>query len=186
MWVVGSHATRLPTTEEGGSERFGDGNSDRGGDKKIEPARTKGRAFQMTADEAEDAPDVVTGTFLINSTLAKVLFDTGANRSFTSPNFIRGLGVKPKCLDYSFDVDVAGDRSVSIGEVFEGCSIFIDGHGFPLRLYPIGMGEFDVILGMDWLASNNADIVCNKKLIRIPLLDKGELVIYGDRRERKF
>ena len=49
----------------------------------------------------------------------------------------------------------------------------------------MGMGEFDVILGMDWLANNNADIVCNKKLIRIPLLDKGELVIYGDQRERK-
>ncbi|KAI3735110.1 hypothetical protein L6452_14598 [Arctium lappa] len=47
---------------------------------------------------------------------------------------------------------------VTVKEVYDGCSIVIDEQSFPLRLYPMGMGEFDVIVGMDWLASNDAHI----------------------------
>ena len=47
----------------------------------------RGRSFQMTKNEAEASPDVVTGTFLLNSIHAKVLFDSGANFSFVSPMF---------------------------------------------------------------------------------------------------
>ena len=47
------------------------------------------------------------------------------------------------------------------------------------------MREFDIVLGMDWLASYDADILCRKKMIRIPLEDGSEVLVYGDRRERK-
>ncbi|KAI3702719.1 hypothetical protein L6452_28470 [Arctium lappa] len=113
----------------------------KGGERKVEPARARARAFNMTADEAVDAPDVVT--------------------------------------------EIADDSRVLVGEVYEGCSIDIDGHAFPLRLYPMGMGEFDVIVGMDWLASNDANIVCNKKLIWISRPGEEEIVVYGERRDRK-
>ncbi|KAI3747349.1 hypothetical protein L6452_09803 [Arctium lappa] len=39
--------------------------------------------------------------------------------------------------------------------------------------------------GMDWLASNDASIVCNKKLIRIALSDQKEVIVYRDRWDRK-
>jgi hypothetical protein len=35
-------------------------------------------------DEAQEAPDIVLGTFLINVTFALVLFDSGASHSFIS------------------------------------------------------------------------------------------------------
>ena len=38
-------------------------------------------------DKAEEAPDVVLGTFPVNSIPAKVLFDTGASHSFVSKTF---------------------------------------------------------------------------------------------------
>ncbi|KAJ9538321.1 hypothetical protein OSB04_031054 [Centaurea solstitialis] len=44
--------------------------------RKAAPTQARGRAFRMTVEEAEEAPDVVTGTFLVNSLRAKVLFDT--------------------------------------------------------------------------------------------------------------
>ncbi|KAI3718982.1 hypothetical protein L6452_19868 [Arctium lappa] len=125
----------------------------KGGDSKVEPARARAMAFNMTTEEVVETPDVVTGTFPIDSIYAKVLFDLGANRSFVSPNFVHKLQVKPKKLSHGFEVE--------------------------LRLYLMGMGEFD------WLAANNANIVCNKKLIRITLLDEEEVVVYGDRRDRK-
>jgi hypothetical protein len=45
--------------------------------------------FVITVEEAKVEPDVLTGTFLVNSIHAHILFDTGANESFVSFNFIR-------------------------------------------------------------------------------------------------
>ena len=41
-----------------------------------ESPRAKGWAFQLTAEEDKEAPDVVVGTFLLNSMSALVLFDS--------------------------------------------------------------------------------------------------------------
>jgi hypothetical protein len=41
-----------------------------------------GRVNHVTAEEAQEAKDVVLGTFLINSVPAIVLFDSGASHSF--------------------------------------------------------------------------------------------------------
>ncbi|KAI3756963.1 hypothetical protein L6452_04495 [Arctium lappa] len=173
--------TDCPQLKKGTAGVFGVKESER----KVEPARARARAFNITAEETVETPNVVTGTFPIDSIFAKVLFDSGANRSFVSPNFVHKLLVKPKKLSQGFEVEVTDDSRVLVGEIYDGCSIDIDGHTFPLRLYPMGMEEFDVTVGMDWLASNDASIVCNKKLIRIALPDQKEVIVYGDRRDRK-
>ncbi|XP_052619793.1 uncharacterized protein LOC128126098 [Lactuca sativa] len=46
--------------------------------KKEEVPKVKGRAFQITTEEAREDPNVVTGTFLVNSSPAHILFDSGA------------------------------------------------------------------------------------------------------------
>src|ERR1041384_4594071 len=51
------------------------------------PAR--GRVNHVMLDEAQDAPDVVIGTFPANSYPATVLFDSGATHSFISSGFVR-------------------------------------------------------------------------------------------------
>ena len=55
--------------------------------------------------------------------------------------------------------------------MYEGCNIGIDGRCFPVQLYPMGIREFDVVFGMDWLAGVNASIECKKKMIVVPLED---------------
>jgi hypothetical protein len=42
----------------------------------------------MTSDEAQQAQDVVLGTFLASSHPATILFDSGASHSFISPRFV--------------------------------------------------------------------------------------------------
>ena len=49
------------------------------------PAR--GRAFNINANQAQAANDVVNGTFLLNDQYAHILFDSGADRSFVSLEF---------------------------------------------------------------------------------------------------
>ncbi|KAD4180372.1 hypothetical protein E3N88_28963 [Mikania micrantha] len=43
------------------------------------------------------------------------------------------------------------------------------------------LGSFEVVIGMDWLSKNNAEIVCSEKLIRIPLPSGETMRIYGEK-----
>lgn len=44
----------------------------------------RGRVNHVTVEEAQTAPDIVLGKFLVNSAFATVLFDSGASHSFVS------------------------------------------------------------------------------------------------------
>jgi uncharacterized protein YaaW (UPF0174 family) len=49
----------------------------------------RGKVNHVTSESANEAPDVVIGTFPINSHSASVLFDLGASHSFTSAHFVK-------------------------------------------------------------------------------------------------
>ncbi|KAI3744723.1 hypothetical protein L1987_57814 [Smallanthus sonchifolius] len=42
-------------------------------------------------------------------------------------------------------------------------------------------GNFDIVVGMDWLSKNNAEIVCFEKIVRIPLPNRETLSIQGEK-----
>ena len=48
---------------------------------------TRSRLNHISVEEAQEAPDVVVGEFLVHSHLATVLFDSGATYSFVSSTF---------------------------------------------------------------------------------------------------
>lgn len=72
-----------------------------------EVPKARARAFQITAEEARDEPDLVIGTFLVNSRPARILFDSGATNSFVSLYYARFLDYVPSMLDKPFSVDTA-------------------------------------------------------------------------------
>ncbi|GJY08692.1 putative nucleotidyltransferase, ribonuclease H [Tanacetum coccineum] len=48
---------------------------------------------------------------------------------------------------------------------------------------PFGHGSFDVIIGMDWLSTHKAEMICHEKVVKIPLLDGKVLRVLGERLE---
>nr|GFB90338.1 TPR-containing protein-like [Tanacetum cinerariifolium] len=46
---------------------------------------------------------------------------------------------------------------------------------------PIKLGSFDVIIGMDWLSEYHAKIICNEKVVHIPIEDE-TLIIRDEKR----
>ncbi|GJQ95331.1 putative reverse transcriptase domain-containing protein [Tanacetum coccineum] len=52
-------------------------------------------------------------------------------------------------------------------------------HPFNIKLMPVEMGSFDVIIGMDWLSKYSAVIDCAKKIVRIPSGSE-ILIVRGD------
>ncbi|XP_024974713.1 uncharacterized protein LOC112512804 [Cynara cardunculus var. scolymus] len=108
-----------------------------------------GRAYIMTLEEAKETPDVVSGMFPINNVYAHVLFDSGANGSFVSTAFCHYLDKSACRLDKTYTVETANGSQCKVDEVFDECTIVIDGKDFPVKLMPMSLGGFDVVLGMD-------------------------------------
>ncbi|KAD0254408.1 hypothetical protein E3N88_44556 [Mikania micrantha] len=43
------------------------------------------------------------------------------------------------------------------------------------------LGSFEVVVGMDWLSKNHAEMVCSEKLIRLPLPSGEMMQVYGEK-----
>ncbi|KAD5960422.1 hypothetical protein E3N88_11894 [Mikania micrantha] len=144
------------------------------------PAR--GRAFVIGSGEAKDDPNVVTGTFLLNNVYASILFDTGADRSFISSDFSKLLDMTPTPLDYKYTVELADGKLIETQHIIKGCVLTLADHQLVIDLMPVTLGSFDVVIGMDWLSANHAEIVCNEKIVRIALPSGEQISIQGERR----
>ncbi|KAI3701816.1 hypothetical protein L6452_27177 [Arctium lappa] len=132
--------------------------SGKGSDKRKELPKGHGRAYNTTLEEAKETPDVVSGMFPIDN-------------------------VDACRLNKSYIVETPDGSQSKVDEVINGCTIIIDGKDFPVRLMPMRLGGFDVVLGMDWLSENHAQILCNKKMIKIQTPAGETIHIYGDRKK---
>ncbi|GKA28651.1 putative reverse transcriptase domain-containing protein, partial [Tanacetum coccineum] len=54
-----------------------------------------GHAYALRDAEQGQGPNVVTGTFLLNNRYARVLFDSGSDKSFVSSGFSQLIDIKP-------------------------------------------------------------------------------------------
>ncbi|KAK1432009.1 hypothetical protein QVD17_08873 [Tagetes erecta] len=150
--------------------------------KKMEVPKPRGRAFQITAEEAKVVPDVVAGTFLVNSLPAYVLFDSGASRSFVSLNFACHKSFVRSKLVNALEVEIASDKSFFVSEVCQNCKIIIQEEEYLIDLIPITLREFDVVIGMDWLSLHHASIVCNQKIVQFLSPTGKQICVYGERK----
>ncbi|KAK9056492.1 hypothetical protein SSX86_023853 [Deinandra increscens subsp. villosa] len=148
--------------------------------------QARGRAFVINAGDARRDPNTVTGTFLLNNHYASVLFDTGADRSFVSTDFSQLLKITPVALDTKFTVELANGDLIETGIVYPNCPLELSDHSFCIDLMPVDLGSFDVIIGMDWLAKNHAEIVCHEKMVRVPLADGNTLNVQGEKSGTKL
>ncbi|GJY96238.1 putative reverse transcriptase domain-containing protein [Tanacetum coccineum] len=94
-------------------------------------------------------------------------------------------GIEPSDSGFSYEIKIASGQLVDIDKVIKGCKLEIDGHVFGINLIPFGSRSFGVIIGMDWLSNHKAEIICHKKVVRIPLLDGKVLRVLGERPEEK-
>ncbi|KAI3505152.1 hypothetical protein L1887_27074 [Cichorium endivia] len=145
--------------------------------------KTPGRAFQMTTEEAREAANVVSGTFLVNSLPARVLFDSGSDCSFVSLSFCEKFSTPISNLNKALLIETANEGHVIIRKVYDKCTIQIEDSIIPVRLLPIAIHSFDVVIGMDWLSEHQADISCAKKIIVIHKTNGEPLYVYGERRQ---
>ncbi|GJX29715.1 reverse transcriptase domain-containing protein [Tanacetum coccineum] len=138
----------------------------------------QGRAYMLRDRNAHQDPNIVTGMFLLNQHLARVLFNSGADKSFVSISLSSMLNIPPITLDTTYDIEMANGNLVGTNTVIQGCTLILLNQPFEIDLMPIELGSFDVVIGMDWLSKYHARIICDEKFIHIPI-DGETLIIRG-------
>ena len=82
----------------------------------------------MNAQEAIQNDNVITGTFLINDVYARVLFDSGVNKSFVDNKFCKLLNLPVRTLSIKYEVELADGTIETASTVLDGCVISIRNH----------------------------------------------------------
>nr|GEX23852.1 putative reverse transcriptase domain-containing protein [Tanacetum cinerariifolium] len=140
------------------------------------------RAYAVGTTRTNPNSNVVTGTFLLNNRCTSVLFDTGTDISFVSIVFSALIDIIPTTLDHGYDVELADGRIIWVNTLIRGCTLNFLNHPFNIDLMPVEMGNFDIIIGMDWLVKYHAVIVCDEKLVRVPFGD--EILIFREAEDK--
>ncbi|XP_076892254.1 uncharacterized protein LOC143543926 [Bidens hawaiensis] len=153
-----------------------------GGDKKGETSGVRGRAFQITAEEAKVTLDVVTGIFFINSMPAHVLFDSRASYSFVSMKFSKDFTHPTTKLINPLEIEITDSKIFLVLDVHPNCRLEVEGEVYSIDLIPMILGEFDAVIGMDWLSRHHAEIICHQKIIHLSAPSGRRISIYGEKK----
>nr|GEV48948.1 putative reverse transcriptase domain-containing protein [Tanacetum cinerariifolium] len=137
-----------------------------------------GKTYLLRDKNTHRDSNVVMGMFLLNQHLARVLFDSGADKSFVSISLASMLNIPPITLDTTYDIEMADGNLVSTHTVIQGCTLTLLNQTFEIDLMPIKLGSFDVVIDMDWLSKYHARIICDEKFVHIPIVGE-TLIIQG-------
>ncbi|GJS83474.1 putative reverse transcriptase domain-containing protein [Tanacetum coccineum] len=118
--------------------------------------QSRGRTFMLGAEEARQDSNIMTVTHRVQQN------------------------------SFRYEIEITSGQLVEIDKVIKGCKLEIEGHVFDIDLITFGHRSFDVIIGMDWLSNHKVEIICHKKVVRIPLLDGKVLRVLREKPKEKI
>jgi hypothetical protein len=134
----------------------------------------RGRVNHVAMEEAQEAPDVVIGMFLINDTSTVVLFDSIASHSFISTAYVEKHNLPMALLGCQMIVSSPGG-DMPVRQICPKVILKIRGVDFIANLIVLELKDIDIILGMDWLSKCKALTDCTKKPVKLTTLNGKEL-----------
>ena len=126
---------------------------------------------------------VIQGTFLIFHLWARVLFDSRASHSFITVLCVKYFGLEVETLEKSLHVSSPLGTRVKVDKICRDCELEISVILLTVDLQIMDMSEFDVILGMDWLAAHRVVIDCDRRRVTAYTQDGGCVMFQGDKHD---
>ncbi|GJY52918.1 hypothetical protein Tco_0444582 [Tanacetum coccineum] len=90
------------------------------------------------------------------------------------------IDIIPTVLDIKYTIELADGKLIGTDSIIRGCTLNFLNHSFNIDLMPIGLGNFDIIIDIDWLTKYHVVIVRDEKIVYIPYGNK-ILTIQGDK-----
>ena len=105
----------------------------------------------------------ITGTFLVSTMPYTALVDVGSTQSYVACAISGSLGVHSEEIVSGVSVLSPLSHSVRVDKLYRDVPLETQGRIFPGDLMELPFGEFDLILGMDWLVKHKATLDCAAK-----------------------
>ncbi|XP_027103114.1 uncharacterized protein [Coffea arabica] len=141
------------------------------------------RVFALNHQRAPESSEVLEDTILIFHRLTKLLIDPGTTHSFVNPTFMCSIDISPVKLPYDLEVRTpTGDQNLITNKVYKNCEIWVGERKLVVNLISLNLKEYDMIIGIDWLACYNVQLNCKTKVVEFSIL--GEATLRLDVRDR--
>ncbi|KAA3466515.1 ATP-dependent zinc metalloprotease FtsH [Gossypium australe] len=118
---------------------------------RLRAARQPAFIYAAHRHEDENAPDVITGMFLIHELPYTTLIDIGSTHSYVACNKITSLGDMFEITANRMTMLSPLGQSVEVNKLYRDVPLVVQGVTFLADLMELPFSEFDLILGMDWL-----------------------------------
>ncbi|XP_070054504.1 uncharacterized protein [Nicotiana tomentosiformis] len=115
----------------------------------------------------EASPDVVTGILTVQSHDVYALIDPESSLSYVTLYVDTSFGIEPEQLHEPFSISTPIGESIMAARVYRDCVVTVYGRDTMADLIELGMIDFDVIMGMDWLYSCFAKLDCRARINRL-------------------
>ena len=161
------------------NKKFAFGKSKEENKENRQKLRAQGRVFAKTHKDAQATYDVVAGTLRIHTLFARALIDPSSTHSFVFVSFAGLLGMSIDNMDFDLFVATPLGESVVVNQILRDCCVMIGYKGMTDDLVLLGLHDFDVILGKDWLASYHASVDFFGKRVMFSILGQPEFSFKG-------
>ena len=145
--------------------------------------RTQARVFSVTRQEADASPDVIIDMISVYDHDAYALVDPRATHSFISVPFTERYQIESQPIDGRMVVCVLNGDTMISERIVQGSILVIQNKDFPADLIVLGIHDFDIVLGLDWLSKYRATFDCYKKEVRLVRPEEPGVIFRGIRRE---
>ncbi|XP_070004831.1 uncharacterized protein [Nicotiana sylvestris] len=129
---------------------------------------------------AEASPDIVTSILTVQSHDVYAFIDPGSTLSYVTPFVAMEFRIEPDQFHEPFSVSTPVGESIIAAEVYRGYVVTIRGRDTIADLVELGMVDFDVIMGMDWLYSCFAKLDCRTRTTMLEFLNEPVVEWKGD------
>ena len=114
---------------------------------------------------------------------AYALVDPGATHSFISVPFTERHQIESQPIDGRMVVSVPNRDTMIFETIVPGSRVVIQNKDFPADLIVLGIHDFDIVLGMDWLSKHRVTLDCYKKEVRLVRPEEPGVIFWGIRIE---
>jgi hypothetical protein len=137
----------------------------------------QGKLNFTTMSDIPEGASVLTGTFSVNDTPVKILFDSGATHSFISENLLDKLGLKGMQTKSTYKIITLGGN-ISSHIVTFGVPLKLGSKNIQSNIITINLEGTDVILGMDWMTLHKVVLDISDRVVEINSPMVGHTTLY--------
>ena len=134
----------------------------------VPKPQTNGRLFTLSGEEATHSPDMIKGKCFLKNNLLLALFDSRAIHSFIFIDCVKNLNLPLSFLPYNLLVSSLTGKKVYTSQAYLKCPILVKGKSSVIDLVCLPLMGIDIIIGMDWLSTNDIILDYPKKLTYFP------------------